>query len=926
MIKQIQLRGISRTPSDRSVADGGCAESLNVHLDQQETAPAQMPKDISDDIYGQSRAASDRHPIVFIHKMTGITNYISYEVKTISNVVTTMVHAYGSVTDPQTATAGFQELFKSTGSDLPLRHMASIGNTLIVFLENGPWYFLYKDGAYQSLGNAIPKPAMDVATYPRDDVFAQATIEGDLANTGTPSDWASASESNNENNDSLLSTIHNFWDAVSLKVAESRSAGKYIAPFFIRYAVRLYDGSYIHTSCPILCGGGSTDNWVEGVVAQDTGAETYHINVNFSNVFDVYLSCNYSSYTATWGEIVKSIDIFASSPIYTPAMNAAFESLDSSGNITFEGMGGESKAKTIRDEILSKGQFYKVMSIPISDSGKMGELADGTVKLLNSETVSGDLLYEQEDMPDGYRDSAQYLPVAETRNFNQRLMLAGVTELLSRGDAALNGQVADGNWGATAAATSYTYYLRFHIADSATGKTHYVLANYNSSSAIKSSYFLQESSGVSLHNAVDMESGTKMGCYPTAWICYPDTRCVGVDVYYSYSSYSVSHKAFIPMEQHPLLECSFAFFGFGTRLYSLVTGDYSGEEHASEDRAINEDNKLLLSEFSNPFLFPAGNIMTFSDKLIGTAVTSVPLSEGQFGEFPMYVFTEGGIRMLLTTHEGTFAVNMTPPNLARYIALPGTIFSLEQSILFITEKGVMLLTGSTVTDISQNMNGRPVTYEYGLPDAGQTSSEMRTLILHSPQSSLLYALSDSSPFMAFMRTAKVAYDSKGARFIFFSSQKAFQYVYKLDTQTWHKMATGIQGPTILNAFPECQVTRSASGAGQIWDFTTALHDADLMSRTANSVKGVIATRPFDLGEPDVRKAIRSIRIRGDYDRNNVKYILLGSFDNIHWKRLVSLRGGSYKSFRLVILTDLTYTERITWIDVDYETRMMNRLR
>ena len=104
-----------------------------------------------------------------------------------------------------------------------------------------------------------------------------------------------------------------------------------------------------------------------------------------------------------------------------------------------------------------------------------------------------------------------------------------------------------------------------------------------------------------------------------------------------------------------------------------------------------------------------------------------------------------------------------------------------------------------------------------------------------------------------------------------------------------------------------------------------MEDTGLLSRT-DSVKGVVITRPFDLGEPDIRKTIRSIRIRGDYNRSDVQYILLGSFDNIHWKRLVSLRGGSYKTFRLIILTDLAPTERITWIDVDYETRMTNRLR
>ena len=53
MIKQIQLRGISRSPSDRMTEDGGCAESLNVQLEQQELAPMLTPKKVNLKHHGQ---------------------------------------------------------------------------------------------------------------------------------------------------------------------------------------------------------------------------------------------------------------------------------------------------------------------------------------------------------------------------------------------------------------------------------------------------------------------------------------------------------------------------------------------------------------------------------------------------------------------------------------------------------------------------------------------------------------------------------------------------------------------------------------------------------------------------------------------------------------------------------------------------------
>ena len=109
--------------------------------------------------------------------------------------------------------------------------------------------------------------------------------------------------------------------------------------------------------------------------------------------------------------------------------------------------------------------------------------------------------------------------------------------------------------------------------------------------------------------------------------------------------------------------------------------------------------------------------------------------------------------------------------------------------------------------------------------------------------------------------------------------------------------------------------------GKIYDWSVRPDFNSIISR-----KGWILTRPFDLEAPDIRKSINSIRIRGVFNKTDVKYILLGSMNGIDWQRLTSLRGGSYKSFRLLILTDLAPGERLSWIDIDFETRFGNKLR
>jgi hypothetical protein len=263
------------------------------------------------------------------------------------------------------------------------------------------------------------------------------------------------------------------------------------------------------------------------------------------------------------------------------------------------------------------------------------------------------------------------------------------------------------------------------------------------------------------------------------------------------------------------------------------------------------------------------------------------------------------------------------------------------------------------------------------------------------------AITDDDPFMKFMKDARTAYDYTGQRLIFISpSNRGFQYVYKIDTQTWHKMAfSGFDLEQQLNSYPEClvlgrqdkdqtyiEVTTNQTQAteDEIIDFiksfvnvpsdkisqfingewalnvtnlseeelgrltdmldreyhilTTTFTDTknisviyDLStvldaSRKQETAKGILITRPFDLGMPDVFKSITKIKIRGDYDKDNVKFILQGSDNGRDFYTLTSLRGKSWKMFRIFILADLEPTERISWIDIDFEPRYQNKLR
>ena len=68
------------------------------------------------------------------------------------------------------------------------------------------------------------------------------------------------------------------------------------------------------------------------------------------------------------------------------------------------------------------------------------------------------------------------------------------------------------------------------------------------------------------------------------------------------------------------------------------------EELTSQDEVIELPNKIYTSEVNNPFFFPLSGINTIgTGEIKGICSAVKALSEGQFGQFPLYAFTDEGV-------------------------------------------------------------------------------------------------------------------------------------------------------------------------------------------------------------------------------------------------------------------------------------------
>ena len=934
-IKRIQLRGISRSPSDRMTDDGGVAESLNMHLDNTENAPSFAAEDVTTSLGLPANLKADR---VFIHKTANYKNYIVIQ----SN----KVQAYTpDVDDKEPIT------ILSLKAGEHVNDICSIGNTLIIATNNSLYYVLYKSRAYSSLGSSIPfpqisfvrtaiaaieTPSVKVYSSSGSSTNSDATegkwfAQGGYGSIPSEADWNAQSTGGKEHTGAIKDCLTALWERTNTLLEEAKKAGYLTSPVFITYAIELYDGEEVYRSMPILIPSTVAENlqahvetygedtW-EAFGPDDEGdyrwenywyAEEKVEMVSELQKYKIYAKLQEEDFL-NWKDVMSKIKIYMSAPMTwgikeysTQLSNRLYESreeplsdgytndyTESSGNITFN-----TRSDYKEDVLFDSSQTFMIKEIEIFNEEKtalsedMRKLISGQtldlIKFIDTTREDYVVLQEQERIKDA--DMKHYLQAAyKLDTYNNSLILTQPTQLIDYGYNKLNAYDKISHESTGVPETTYKYEVT------------YVLDGATEEKVVKKSFTYKEADKyterIYAFQIFPDSRATKMLVK-----CTIETKQAGGHTVVKYGQFNL-----LP---HPYLDCAYYYGGIDKELVDLCDAD-SIDEYDSN--TIDDlENKLIISEQSNPFVFPLKGKYTFQSKVLGIAVANTALSQGQFGQFPLYVFTEDGIWAMETAADGSFVTNKP---LSRDVCInPASITSIDNAVVFVSEQGVMLLQGSRAVNISPYMNGR----HYTIENTAKTIIERQDFFCD-----LLPVLTDKTHFLAFVKEASVAYDYAGKRLVFIKPDEKYQYVYKLDTQTWHKTAYEADLIAPINSYPRCLIQGVANGKTVVYDLSTVL-DAE---ESKIPMRGVIATRPFDLGEPDVLKTITDVRVRGQFPKGAVKFILLGSNDGVNFSTISTLRGKSWKLFRMIILADLDPTDRISWVDVQYETRFTNKLR
>lgn len=892
--KNITFKGLSRVASDVGIIDGVCSESVNVILEENELMPVIPPELVDGFPVGVD------YEIVYNHKTNNYSHYIG-----ILNNQLIWIN--------ENTTATSQGFYSLTSELLSIR---GIGNILIVTTVDDMVYVMFDAnlGLYKLLGSQIPEPIVDIIQENKS--LIQDTISLNLESILKEVDPSfSLSDANNPLQEVRLGTSQfdlkyegeagysalsdrqktinraysliadNIWGKISVKYSDIYSRNGIPQPVFLRYALRLYDGSYTRHSVPILISPTDfywttiIDNIKLTTVDGDDYGSLYAYN---NNVSAIMRYCTLSvkivngSELQQWKDIIQGIDFFFSEPIYLTEFGSKIRNVSRVSSVypyQAEYTLDQYEDDSYELELIEKSSFYEIKRIDLSELE-----SNTTFEFDEISKKFGDVLPNLPKLPDGYNSNHE-LKGDFLYDYNKRLNMSNVKQYLCDGLCNVGSKITDteDRW----QGNSYT--LIYHIkTDSGTFKT-------------RSDLFLNST------DTADTITATLGN-----WLSYPDARCVKIEIYREQSG--VIYKGVREMKSHPFLNVSY-YYGSGGYDDEVVSAYPATMYNAIE----LIENKLYQSEVNNPFVFKASGIHSIPvGKILSIATTTTPISQGQFGQYPLYVFTDDGIWSMDVDSSGAYK-NIVP--FSRDICNnPKSVTPLDNLIVFSSDRGLMAVQGGNVVCISNDLKGKTLRL-----DDEENSLPYLEEVMAREGVFLASDISENIPFLDYINSCTISYDYANERLIVINEDCEYQYVYSLVNKTWHKLYLGTKFVRAFNNYPECFIQAED---GLMYNFSAI----DDIGSYTEKVSALIVTRAMTLDQPFIRKRIDDLRVRGDFDKGSVVRLLYGSYDGLHWTFIRSLKGSSYKYFKIALLMKMLPKQRLNSVDILYTPRWNNKLR
>ncbi len=884
-------KGMTNIPSDTICEDGELLESDGIIYKDGSMVPIQKPVDITGGVPLEGK-------LVYVHKLADYRNLITY-IEDKEQLVCYVNFKNGE-------TEKREENKQTIDLDAKLLDVKSVGNTLVCATDKGLHYMLCKGHSYSDLGTELPKPKVEFYT------------------DGTTDNWQK--EQDDLKKDSFVCNIESFVELVNRYAFYHRSGddlhklydtdydqnkysfpgdlffhhsvkqdketdfknavvghvsqminwvkdkNKFAFPFFVRFALKMFDGSYTRISNPIICYPSTSRNckFVEtgkssrGYYEEGYDTKKYMYHIGYSGLFFKAIIDNKDN----WSDIVKELVVFATDDVMPFELNEDWkfkdpmetdntifyngggsyhESVVSFRDSTYTGGGYHPAAsewlmpvyktnEKIIKELLEKTQFYKLFSLDFDSKYIDGEWHDSSersegvsdINIIDNGVVS--TLTEQEQLKvDDYYGWAKLVP-SKLFTYNNRLNTVGTARYPFEGFNFF----ADCKEGVK---IEYEYY------------THIV--NQQIDTWVKS----------------DTSDNVDPMIF-TGWLFYPDPYAKEMIIMVK----GEKKGWHVNLHTHKMLNGAYSFANLPAPDNGIKISDMDIPTVSGDFEDLN--SQIFTSVVNNPFVFEAsGDNTVGTGKILGIVANTEAVSQGQFGQYPLLVFTSEGIYGMSVNSEGLYSA--TYP-ISREVCLENSpLVPTDRLIFFASKKGLMAASGGSVACVSEQLRGRqadPMRY-YRLEEGPISLNRVADLSIAK-----------------FLVDSFVAYDYRDSLLRIFAKDKSYQYIYNMVDHTFAVDNSGIIAQAVVNDYPDNLIQDED---GNVYSLT----DKPDINEDENLYSGTIITRPMKLGSSMILKSLREIRnIRKTTQGKLTLKVLANNNAGQNWCQLTSLLGKPWAYF------------------------------
>lgn len=553
--------------------------------------------------------------------------------------------------------------------------------------------------------------------------------------------------------------------------------------------------------------------------------------------------------------LIKSVSIFISKQVYnydeTKAKYIGYYNFNDSASAYSENYIQIPKTTAeILKELTDNQQFYKVHEIPFDDI-KTTTANDGWVTIDLKDKL-GENLTMQEELPVDNFTHHNLLPNAQIV-YNSKLHAMDYKQELFHG-----------------------WPLPYMYAQQGIGQFPALHGNIMYGNAYWTEVHIKNENGTSTVIRKKLDTTFNQFELPRfGMLSYPDSRAYKIIVYVQSSSIGYYKQEF---KLTASTSHNFAYYiNADLKPFNLTYTEGQLQEAPTEtNRTIIYRNAMKVSSVNNPFYFPSDTTFTIGTGILLNAGTNAQrMSEGQFGQYDLYVLTTEGLYSLDTGT--TIAYNRQSPA-SLEIPTSAIICATPFGVVFVGKRGLYIINGQQTELISAQIE--------------ETS-----------QANSIYGASLS--FLTYLKTLKdILYDPNQNELIVVSTAHDYNWVLNIDNKMWY-MSTEKIDFEVKNSSPNLLVVAGKT----IKDYS--------QSQT-NKAAVALITRPIYFGIDEVKQLQRGI-LRGRVyqmntlaNSNDLFYSLFGSNDGTNhtilrgFRMLNTKQDRDYKDFDSGMIARSTY--------------------